>query len=375
MIWGEILDITPKDKWLKLLVAIAGCVVMTIVFVLMFGFEINEDKQQVNIGFINIGGIDEEGWSKAHYEGLKSACDTFGFNLLVRDHIAENSGECPKAIEELVDEDANMIFLASYNYPIESKDLISKYKRIEFAANSSEIHARNMTSYFARMYQGRFLAGALAGMRTKTNVIGYVAAMSNSEVNRGINAFTLGVMRTNPKAKVVVTWTGAWRDDEAEAKGTRKLIEKAKADVITSHVDYTVPCDVADELGVDYIAYNVEPHNKSEHHLTTILCRWDLFYRKILQLYLKDELINVKNFWLGIKQGVVDLSPYSESVTQTQRDKLEELRQELDNDKQIFSGVIYDNHGNLKCREGEAISDNVLLERMNWLVGGVQVVD
>ena len=145
--------------------------------------------------------------------------------------------------------------------------------------------------------------------------------------------------------------------------------------MITSHTDYTVTCDVADELGVDYIAYNIEPQNPSEHHLTTILCRWDIFYENMLTLYLKGELSHIKNYWLGIKQGVVDLSPYSEAVTQSQRETIEELKLEIADDKQIFSGVIYDNKGNLKCKSGEAISENVLLERMNWLIGGVQVLE
>ena len=369
------MNISPKDQRLKLLVALGGCVVLTIVFTLMFGFEVHDDKQQKKIGFINIGGIEEPGWSNAHYEGLKAACEKFGLELLFRDHIEENSGQCPEAIEELLAEGTGMIFLASYNYPIESKSIIAENKHIEFATNSSEVHMRNMTSYFARMYQGRYLSGALAGLRTKSNVIGYVAAMPNSEVNRGINAFTLGVQRVNPNAKVVVMWTGTWRNDEVEAAHARRLIEQAHADVLTYHQDYIASVNVADELGVDYIAYNIELDNRSEHYLTSVVCRWDIFYEKMLQLYLRKELPSVKNYWLGMKQGVIKLSDYSPTVTPEQQQKIEALSQELLNDKQIFSGKLYDNQGNLKCNDGEAISENVLLERMNWLVRGVEVLE
>ena len=372
------MDISPKDHKLKLLFALGGCVVLTIICVLMFGFEVNGtgmDKQSKKIGFINIGYINEAGWSKAHYEGLKAACEEFGMTLMVREHVLENTGQCPVEVKELIDDLAGMIFMASYNYPIEAQDLIEANKKIEFAANSSEVHARNMTSYFARMYQGRYLAGALAGMRTKTNVIGYVAAMANSEVCRGIDAFTLGVQRTNPKAKVVVKWTGDWRADEAEKEAAQKLVNVAKADVLTYHQDKATVCEVAEEMGVEYIAYNMVLDTKSERYLTSIICNWNVFYKKMLQLYLKGELNTVKNFWLGIKQDVVDLTDYSSAVTQEQRVVLGNLRQELLFEKQIFSGVIYDNAGNLRCGEGEAISENVLLEKINWLVRGVEILE
>ena len=76
-----------------------------------------------------------------------------------------------------------------------------------------------------------------------------------------------------------------------------------------------------------------------------------------------------------MKQGVIKLSDYSPVVTPEQQQKIEALSQELLNDKQIFSGKLYDNQGNLKCNDGEAISENVLLERMNWLVRGVEVLE
>ena len=369
------MDITPKDHRLKLLVALGGCVVMTIIFVLMFGFEVADNSQPKKIGFVNIGSIDEEGWSKSHYEGLKSACNEFGMKLLVRENIAENTGQCPKAIQELIDEGASMIFLASYNYAPEAREIIEKHPEVEFATNSSEVKAKNITSYFARMYQGRYLTGVLAGMRTKSNVIGYVAAMPNSEVYRGINAFTLGVQRTNPNATVKVIWTGSWRDDEKEIECAQKLINNYKADVLTYHVDKATICRVADEMGVDFIGYNWKPENSSEHCITSITCRWNVFYKQILRIYLKSEIKNFKSFWLGVKQGVVELSSLSGSVTDEQRQKLGLIKQELLGDKPVFIGPIYDNKGVLRCNPGEAVSENVLLGNMSYLVRGVEIVE
>ena len=225
------------------------------------------------------------------------------------------------------------------------------------------------------MYQGRYLSGALAGMRTKSNIIGYVAAMPTSEVNRGINAFTLGVQRTHPQAKVVVMWTGDWQNEEVEAEHARRLIEEVGADVLTYHQDESEVANVADSLGVDFIAYNALLNGYSEHYLTSVYCRWDIFYKDVITRYLKGELNSIKNHWVGVQEHVIMLSNYSPLVTPDMAKKLDFMRQELLNGKLIFANEIYDNQNNLRCARGEAISDDELLENINWLVKGVEILE
>ena len=250
------MTIPSKEYILKIMLAIGGCVIITVVFLLLFGFK-NDNDKHIKVGLITIGDIQEPGWNANHYNGMKKAAEEFGMELLVRDKIEENSGKCPVAIKELAEEGAGMIVLASGGYSKEVENVIKEYPHIAFATNYSEINVKNLSAYFARMFQGRYLSGALAAMRTKTNVIGYVAAVPNSEVKRGINAFALGVQRVKPEAKVIVMWTGSWDDPETEKLHAKRLIEEAHADVLTYHQAGASVGEVADSLGVDFIAYNI----------------------------------------------------------------------------------------------------------------------
>ena len=341
----------------------------------MFGFDITKSTQPKKIGFIITGDIHEAGWNASHYNGIKSACDEFGMELLVRDHVKEYSGQCSIAIEELVAQGAEVIFLMSFNYPSEVISVIDKYPNISFFDISMQESARNLTACFARMYQGRYLAGALAGLKTKSNVLGYVAAIPNSEVYRGINAFALGAQRVNPKAKVFVMWTGDWQNEEVEAAHARQLIEKVGADVLTYHQNEATVGDVADSLGVDFIGYNAFLKGYSEHYLTSVVCQWDLFYKNVLQLHSKGDFDSIKYNWIGIKEDVIGFSDYSAEVTLDMKNYLNSLRNELKYNKLIFSNEIYDNQGNLRCIKGESISDDELLKNINWLVRGVEVLE
>lgn len=371
------LNIPSEKRRLKILLGLGGCIVAAIVWVLVFAFDATADgSRHDKIGFIILGDINEAGWNASHYNGIKAACDEFGLELLVRDHVKEDSGQCPAAVEDLVAQGANVIFLVSFNYAAEVRPLIDKYSNVAFINTTTLEQAKNMTACFARMYQGRYLAGVLAGMRTKSNIIGYVAAINNSEVCRGINSFALGVQRVNPNAKVLVMWTGAWQDEATEAAHARRLIEDYGADVLTYHQDEDATAQVAEQLGADFIGYNALLEGYSEHYLTSVICHWDLYYKDILQKYLKGELLALRNNWIGVKQGVIALSKYSDAVTPQMRSVLDSVYNELFyNNNLIFSDEIYDNRGQLRCGKNQVISERELLRNIDWLVKGVEVVE
>lgn len=353
-----------------------GILALLIFFVYRFDTELSTKETPEKIGFIILGDVEETGWNGSHYQGIKKACEELGLVLAYRDKVPENTGKCPEAIRELAKENVGMIFLCSYSYAAEVQNLVKEYEDIAFATNSGEAHARNLTAYFARMYQGRYLAGILAGMKTKSNIIGYVAAIPNCEVCRGINAFTLGVKRMNPDARVVVAFTGDWENPPVEREMAYRLVQEVGADLLTYHQDEKTVADAAEEMGVDFIGYNDVLKGYSEHNLTSVICRWDIFYKDILLRYLKGELNTIKNNWVGIDRDAVRLSEFSVSVTPREHAVLHQIRQELASGKEmIFTGNIYDREGNERCREGETISDDALLDSMDWLVKGVDVLD
>ena len=205
----------------KLLIIGAISILSIIIFLILSVGNAKESKQ-TKIGFIMSGGIEDTGWNGNHYNGIKEACEKLDAELLVKEEIKEFAGTCEGAICELAEEGAEMIFLSSYGYNEEVHEIVTEYPEIVFYGNCPEFQEKNLTHYFTRMYQARYLSGIIAGMMTKTNQIGYVAAMSNHEVNRGISAFTLGVRRVNPNAKVLVTWTGDWDNKEQETIATNK---------------------------------------------------------------------------------------------------------------------------------------------------------
>lgn len=361
---------TNERKQRLLIGAGVVCIIMILAVIASFGKGyLNKSKK---VGLILSGEMDEDGWNGNHYQGVKAACDMLGVELLIKENVKEFTGECEVAIKELAGEDADMMILSSYGYPEEVNQLIKKYPDIVFYGNSAQYHEANLTSYFARIYQARYLSGIAAGMKTESGKIGYVAAMPNSEVNRGISAFTLGVKRVNPEAEVIVAWSGSWDDGERELELAEALIEEAGADVLSYHQNQPYTVEAAEKAGVYSIAYHMPVEGVSDKCLATVVCRWDMVYKAVIREFLSGKGNLKENYWIGLEDGAVELDILSPEITGEIREELNKATLEILGGKDVFSGVIYDNEGNRKCGDKELISDEILLEQFDWYAEGVK---
>ena len=151
-----------------------GIILIVAIIMLLFRFEVDtiQGGEAKKVGFVMLGGMTDAGWNKSQYEAIRKVTEELGTELLVKQYVRPGTDACARAVEELSQEGAGMIFLSSYSYTSEAKNFVGQYPNIAFANSSADYHAKNMTAYFVRMYQARFLAGIVAGLRTKTGTAG-----------------------------------------------------------------------------------------------------------------------------------------------------------------------------------------------------------
>ena len=369
------MDTSSKEKQLKILFRLASFILIMIVLVLIFGFEKDLMKKPDQIGLVMVKSQMDKDWQEVQFEALKSACEEVGAKFYIKQDVPENAVIFKNTVTDVINHGANMVFIASYPYSAPLKNIANEHPDISFATDLVTYNAPNMSSYTVRMYQGRYLTGAIAAMRTKSNVIGYVAPIPTSEVNLEINAFTLGAQKINPNVKIFVIWTNSWKNSSKEEENTKRLIQEVHADVITYHQEDQVVAETAEALNIEYIGYNNISENVSEKQLTSLNIHWDIYYSDIVNNYLKGELNYLDNNWLDINNGAFILTNYSPLITPEMKMKVEVLRQHLLNGHHVFSGLIYDNQNNIRCEADETISDHALIKHTNWLVKGAQILE
>lgn len=360
---------------MKKVFIVAGIIITAIItgiFVInIYETDTEVTKETTKVGVILNGYIDDRSWSQSHYEGLSETAKELNLSVMYKENAKEE--EIPHIVDQFVAEGCKVIIANSFEFGENINLAAAKYPEIYFLHATGVGEGKNLSTYFGRMYQIRYLSGIVAGLQTETDEIGYVAAFPISEVNRGINAFTLGVRSVNSDAIVYVSWTNSWNDDGAAGDATKRLLDKHNIDVLAMHTDSVRPLEIAEEREVMSIGYNVD--NSEDYpntYLTAAVWDWENFYTPNILKCLQGKFEG-QHYWEGIETGIVSLAPYTELVKfgtdEIVRTEIEKMRSGTFD---VFYGPIYDNNGRLRVEEGETITDNMMLNEFEWYVEGVR---
>lgn len=265
-------------------------------------------KENLKVGFVYIGDINDGGYTQSHDKG-RLALEAEGIKCLYKEDVPE-SADCETAIRELIDQGCNVIYTTSFGFMQYTAKVAKEYPNVYFGHATGDMTEANMCNYMGRIEEARYLTGIVAGMTTKANKIGYVAAMPYAECIRGINAFTQGVRSVNPKATVEVVWTNTWYDVAKERQAAIELLNKG-VDVLAQHQDSTACQIAAQEYGKYCIGYNMStPNVAPKSYLTAAMFNWAKFYTDNVQSII-DGTWKAESYWEGLKAGWVDIDKLS----------------------------------------------------------------
>ncbi len=197
------------------------------------------DDAPFKVGFVYVSPVSDAGWTFQHDSGRKQMQSALKEKVVTQ--AIEN-------VPEGADAERVIRQLASDGYA-------KQFPKTYFEHATGYKRDKNVGTYNARFYEGRYLAGIVAGGMTKTGVAGYVAAFPIPEVVMGINAFTRGMRSVNPKAEVKIIWVNAWFDPGREREAADTLVSQG-ADVLTHHTDSTAVVQAAEARKVYAIGYH-----------------------------------------------------------------------------------------------------------------------
>jgi basic membrane protein A len=329
----------------------------------------DETPEEVVVGFLYVAPIGNEGFSYAHDQGRLYLEQELGVRTIYQESVPETA-EVENVIANMVDQGANVIFGTSFGFGEYMLNVADQYPDVAFLHCSGYLDAPNMNNYFGRMYEPRFLSGLVAGLKTETNRIGYVAAYEIPEVIRGINAFALGAQAVNPDAEVHVVWTHTWYDPAKEKDAALSLIDNG-ADVIAQHQDTAAPQQGAEERGVFAIGYHSDTRDiVPDAYLTAPVWDFSAYYKEQVEAYIAGEWAPV-NVWQGMNQGMVLLAPLTDLAPEGAEEAVAEYTTLINNGEfHVFQGPLYDQAGNEIIGEGETLSDDQMLS-MDYFIQGV----
>ena len=260
----------------------------------------------------------------------------------------------------------------------QTEEFAEKYPDIYFANATGYLsNGKNFTNYFGRIYQTRYLSGIVAGLKTKTNKIGYVSAMGtdNSECTGGVDAFAIGVESVNKAAKVKVAVTNSWYAPDDEKKASDALIA-AGCDALAQHCDTTAPQEASQDNGTWSIGYNSDMSKETpKATLTSVIWNWSAYYTSAVKSIINGTW-DGSNYYGGMAEGLVQLTNLASFAAEGTQEKVDEATAEiLSGSNNVFDGVMETNTGETVGTENGTLDDATITGGIDWYYKNVVIVD
>ena len=353
------------------------------------------EEKKLKAGFIYVGPVGDYGWSHAHDLGKRYVESLYPWlETVIVESVTE--ADSLRIMDRLVQQQkCDVIFTTSFGYMDNTVKAAEKYPDTKFMHCAGFKRGANLGTYFGDLYQIYYLNGMMAGILTKSNKLGYVAAYPIPELIRHINAYALGAKAVNPDATVDVKWIYAWYGPDKAKEAAEALIAEG-CDALA----FTEDTPAVVEVGQTHCEKGKQIYTFSHYSPMQVYGKdsvvsgqrmdWGGMYAKILKDIHEgtwdpsqdvwwlakekaailggspDETVNTK-FVEPLKHAMIKTEQFGEiSAYDLVMKRYEQMKQGVEV-FDPFMGPVFDNKGEIKIKEGERASKDDLLSMMYFV--------
>ena len=281
-------------------------------------------------------------YDKNFIDAAREAADQMNAKLIIRTGIPEGS-ECYEAAADLVDQGCDVIFADSFGHEDHMIRAAKEFPEVQFChATGTKAHTENLPNFhnaFASIYEGRYLAGIVAGYELEEMIesgeisadqakMGYVGAFPTAEVVSGFTSFYLGAKSVCESVTMEVRYTNSWYSPELEEAAARALISRG-AKLISQHADSNGAPNACEDLEVPNVTYNIA-FSQNDYYLVGSRINWAPYYVYMMECVRDGKAIDTD--WTGtLATGSVELLAYGQDVSQEVKDAVQTALEGLEN--------------------------------------------
>ena len=269
----------------------------------ILGRIITAGPEHLNVAFIHQLDTERSGWSKAHDEGRQYLEEVMGDAVTARSYFgADTQEQAEDALETAVSDGAQVVFSTTPQMSRATLKAAVKYPKVRFLNCAVDIPYSSIRTYYGRLYEGKFITGAIAGAMASHDRIGYIASYPIYGEPASINAFALGAQITNPRARIALRWSCQAGSPVADfiKEGIRVISNREIPSQEQMYLDF---CNYGTyQVGGDGI---LTP-------LGSPCWMWGKFYEKVIRSIMSGAWESGKdpravNYWWGMDTGVIDV--------------------------------------------------------------------
>lgn len=324
------------------------------------------ESAPLKIAFIYEKTSETSSWTYSHELGRLYIEQAFPGEVITTsfDH-ADTETQVAEAIDEAIASGCQVIFTTTPRMIQPSVKAAVQYSEVKILNCNVNTSYSSVRTYYGRLYEAKFLMGAIAAAMSTTDQLGYIADYPIYGSLANVNAFSLGARMVNPRAQVFLKWK-AVKDKNALEELNEQGVYYISAD------DMITPKSLTREFGL--------LHKEEDGTLTTLaspLMHWGKFYERIVKLIRQGrwQTLNTKgkeavNYWWGMSADVLDVI-CSKNLPRGTNRLINFLKNSIRSGSfQPFDSDIYSRDGVRRCTENQKLTPEEIVT-MNWLVENV----
>ena len=322
----------------------------------------------LKVVFVHDRSASRSSWTYAHELGRKYVQDTLGDKIQASAVERVDNEDADDILDAAIEAGNRVVFTTSPKLMPATLRAAAKHPDITFLNCSMNLGHQTIRSYYLRIYEAKFILGAIAGAMQSEGNIGYLADYPINGATADINAFAMGVQMTRPGARVFLEWSMVKDHDPFDAFREHNVR-------LISARDINATASAGREFGL----YALRDGEESHLNLAMPVGHWGKLYEEILRSILRGAYKNDENvfadqalnyFW-GMSSDAVDVI-YSRNLPAGPIRLLRNLRSGIRNmDINPLTGPVYAQDGSLKCEDGQTISAKDAVH-LNWLCENIE---
>lgn len=264
---------------------------------------IRSEPSHLKVAFVNERTPETSTWTSQHEFGRTQLDQVFAGKVeTVAYHGAEPGKNADELVEKAIQDGADMVFTTSPKLVGASLRAALRHPDVRILNCSVDMPYASIRTYYSRVYEAKFITGAIAAAVAREDRVGYVADTPTFGVPANINAFALGARMVNPRVKVSLQWS-CLPGDPIQA------FQKQGITVVSGR-DTPTPFRPAREFGT----FRISPGG-TLMDLASPFWHWGQFYENVVRTVLDGGWTRDKsgtdgtavNYWWGMNSGVMDV--------------------------------------------------------------------
>ena len=338
----------------------------------LFDWMFTSPINNLKVAFVNNKSVQQSGWVYGHELGRMHLETVFGDKIeTARFEISSTAAvidseaateEMAASLEEILHEGYKVIFTTTPELVEAALKVALAHPEAIILNCSLNVPHKYVRTYYGRMYEAKFIMGAIAAAYSEKDDIGYVADYPIYGMTANINAFAMGARMINPRSRVYLEWETLREPMKPNVFGEREIL-------LVSNRDMIAPNNKSRQFGL------CKNENDKIINLAMPIWNWGIFYERIVKSiingdYRKSEE-NALNYWWGMNVDAVDIFCSHHLPAET-RKLAEFLRKSIKGELlKPFSGKITAQDGTVYDEKNGCFVPEELM-CMEWLVENVE---